>query len=113
MPRQEYYIPPNSCPVKSTNEEAIDSSDDDFQVFKDAESDNSPCAVVIEPQASLENLQSDDQNLIQGEPAINDSSADIANDSSNSNQQSIAMDRPRRAQRPPQRLLDEIFQQQQ
>ena len=113
VPRQEHYIPPNSCPLKSRNEEAIDSSDDDFQVFNDAESDNSPCAVVIEPQASLENSQSDDEDLIQGEPAINDFSADIANDNSNNNQQSIAMDRPRRARRPPQRLLDEIFQQQQ
>ena len=95
-----------------------DSSDDDIQIFNDAKSDDPHSTNVVAPQASLD-IQIDNpassalQELIHDERAINDSIVvDNENDSRNNNQPSIALDRPRRTRRPPQRLLDEMLNQQ-
>jgi hypothetical protein len=104
----------------STNEEMDDSSDDDFQLFGGPESGDSTQAVVDEPQASSEELNRDhssdhllpdNQDSVQHEPANSDPSEEIPNDDSNG-QRSIATGRQRRTRRQPQRLLDELMNQQ-
>ena len=110
VPGRGHYVSPTS---NTNHEETDDSSDDDFQLFDGAESGDSSQAVVIEPQASSEDLNNDQSSdSLQYETTHNDPSAEISNDDS-SGQQSIATGRPRRTRRPPQRLLDELMNQQQ
>ena len=94
-----------------------DSSDDDIQTFNNAKSDDPHSTDVVALQASLD-IQIDNpassalQELIHDERAINDSIADNEIGSRINNQPSIALDRPRKTRRSPQRLLDEMLNQQ-